>query len=59
MLRAIGITLIELSTTVTFYYICFENMKKVNLFAKWLDVPRRHRYIILIDEREKSFSGAF
>ena len=37
MLKAIGTTLIELSTTVTFYYISFENMKKdenMNLFAK-------------------------
>ena len=34
MLRAIGTTLIELSATVMFYYISFENMKKVNLFAK-------------------------
>ena len=34
MLRAIGFTLIKLITTVMFYYISFENMKKVNLFAK-------------------------
>ena len=34
MLRAIGTTLIEIITTVMFYYISFENTKKVNLFAK-------------------------